>query len=46
MDIVTTNQGIEVLTHYIMHMTLMTDKFIMKVNNNANLIRFLTLHIW
>ena len=40
-DIVESNKILERLTQYVIHMMLIMDKFIMKVNDNTNAIRFL-----
>ena len=38
-DIVETNQKLKMLTKCVIHMKLIMDKFIMKVNDNTNAIR-------
>ena len=40
-DILTTNKRLEMLTQHVMHIELIIDKFIMKVDDNANSIRLL-----
>ena len=42
-DFVETNKKLELLTQYVINIKLIMDKFIMKVNDNANAIRFLAL---
>ena len=40
-DIVDSNKRLKRLTQHVMHMQVITDKFIWKVSDNANAIRFL-----
>ena len=42
-DIVESNKGLEMLTHHVIHMKVIIDKFIWKGSDNANAIRFLTV---
>ena len=44
-DIVENNKRLKCLTQCVMHMQVIIDKFIWKVNNNANAFRFLAF-IW